>query len=92
MGRKPCLRVAAIGEGLTGLFLLLLPAAPLSLSFGGQAAAPDDDGGPALRASLTGILVDAVLVAVVLADAGFGPHFVGVLLWPAVVARLAVAI
>jgi hypothetical protein len=116
MHRNIFLLVTAVGEGLTGLFLLLLPAVPLALLLGLSAAAAEtslvarvagiaivaiavmsgmahgDAGSPALRAVLTGILIYDVAVAAVLAYAGIGLRLAGILLWPAVVAHVLLAI
>jgi phosphotransferase system glucose/maltose/N-acetylglucosamine-specific IIC component len=54
--------------------------------------ARDDGGSPALRAVLTGILVYDVAVAVVLAYAGIGLGLSGILLWPAVLVHVALAV
>jgi hypothetical protein len=54
--------------------------------------ARSDAGGPALRAVLSGILFYDLAVAVVLAYAGLGSGLTGVLLWPAVVAHVALAL
>jgi hypothetical protein len=51
-----------------------------------------DDGSPALRAVLAGILVYDLAVAAVLAYAGIGLGLTGILLWPVVLAHLALAI
>lgn len=116
MYRRWFLLVTAVGEGLTGLFLLLLPAVPLDLLLGLQAAAPetllaariagtallaiavmsgmgcDDPGSPALRAVLAGIVVYDLAVAAVLASGGIGLQLGGVLLWPAVIAHVVLAV
>ncbi len=41
MHRAAFLLITAVGEGVTGLFLLLWPAVPLALLLGVQAAAPE---------------------------------------------------
>lgn len=51
-----------------------------------------DGGGPALRAVLAGIGLYDLAVAAVLAYAGISLGFTGVLLWPAVVAHVALAL
>lgn len=50
-----------------------------------------DAGSPALRAILSGILIYDLAVAAVLAYGGIGLHMNGILLWPAVLAHLALA-
>jgi hypothetical protein len=54
--------------------------------------ARSDGGGPALQAMPAGILVYDLAVAVVLGYASVGLGFSGVLLWPAVLALLALAL
>jgi hypothetical protein len=51
-----------------------------------------DAGGPALRAVLAGIGLYDLAVAMVLASASLSLGFTGVLLWPVVVAHLALAL
>jgi hypothetical protein len=116
MHRAAFLLITAVGEGVTGLFLLLWPTVPLALLVGMPAAVPDtlvlarvagtallasavtsgmarrDRGSPALRAVLVGILLYDVAVAAVLAYAGIGLGFTGILLWPAVLAHAALAL
>ena len=115
MGVKAFLGVTAVGEGVTGLGLLVRPAVPLALLLGVRPAAPatlvagrvagaallaiglmsglvrEDHGSPARRAMLSGIVVYDVLVAAVLAAAGWRGGFGGILRGPAVVAHLALA-
>lgn len=116
MNRSAFLLITAVGEGATGLFLLLWPAAPLALLLGiaepsldtlviarvaGTALvaiglisglARGDAGGAALLAVLSGIVLYDIAVAVVLAYAGLTSGFTGILLWPAVVAHLALGV
>ena len=116
MDRKAFVGITAIGEGLTELALLALPAVLLALLLGTRATAPEtlfvarvagvaliaigtarglataDDGSPAMRAVLISILVYDGLVAIVLAYAGLALGLGGVLLWPAVVAHIILAI
>lgn len=54
--------------------------------------ARDDGGGAALRAVLAGLLLYDLAVAGVLAYAGLEPGLVGILLWPAVLAHLTLAL
>ena len=54
--------------------------------------AAKDAGSPALRAILSGVLFYDLAVALVLGYAGTGLHLAGVLLWPAVLAHLGLAI
>jgi hypothetical protein len=53
---KAFLLITAIGEGLTGVLLLLLPAVPLALLLGLQAAAPET----ALLARVAGCALIAI--------------------------------
>lgn len=54
--------------------------------------AAQDAGSPELRAMLAGVLLYELAVALALGYAGIGLHLAGVLLWPAVLAHLALAI
>ena len=116
MQRQLFLLVTALGEGVTGLALLLWPALPVGLLLGvldagaetlliarvaGTALlaigvmsglAAQDSGSPALRALLAGILLYDAAVAVVLGYGAIGLSLAGVLLWPAVLAHLALAL
>jgi hypothetical protein len=116
VNRSAFLLLTAVGEVVTGLFLLLWPAVLLTLLLGVPATAPEtlvvarvagtaliaigimsglargDSGSLALRAVLAGILVYDLAVAVVLAYAGIGLQLSGILLWPVVLAHLALAV
>lgn len=116
MQRQLFLLVTALGEGVTGLALLLGPSLPLMLLLGVQNAgaetllitrvagtallaigvmsslAAHDSGSPALQALLAGILLYDVAVAVVLGYGAVGLSLAGDLLWPVVLAHLALAL
>jgi hypothetical protein len=95
---KGAFKFAVIGEGLTGLALLVAPSLVgwllLGVKLTGAAVPAARVAGMALiglsiacvpRQALLGMLTYTVLVTLYLLYVGFGGEWVGLLLWPAVV-------
>jgi hypothetical protein len=103
--RKKVLIFAAIGEAATGLALLFIPSLVAQLLLGEElttvAVPVARVAGIALIAlgiacwpgpPLVGMLIYTLVVALYLAYLAFASTFIGVLLWPAVILHLTIAI
>ena len=89
----PLLLLLGVQDASAEVMLIARVAGTALLAIGLMSGlAAQDAGSPALRAILLGVLLYDLAVALVLGYAGIGLHLAGVLLWPAVLAHLALAI
>lgn len=90
---RPLLLLLGVQDASAEVMLIARVAGTALLAIGLMSGlAAQDAGSPAMRAILSGVLLYDLAVALVLGYAGIGPRLAGVLLWPAVLAHLALAI